>query len=228
MARPTWIWGRAVVVGFLRARPFRTTIPTMKYGIPLLAVALLLTGCLSVDTSIDLNRDGSGRLDIIYEIDAELYDLGVFDDTDNALPVPISRDEFRDTTSRIDGLRLRRYRMREEIGMVTVTAGIQFDSVEALNEWYGGGAAAISVSENGGQSTWSQLLYPGGGSDGEMIAALGESLDGYKMRYRLQPPSSVISAGIGQIIDGGRAASVEVTLSEIATAQNPLYWEVSW
>ena len=111
---------------------------------------------------------------------------------------------------------------------VTVTARLQFDSVDALNAWYGGGTAAISVTETGGHSTWSQLLYPGGGSADEMGLALGASLGGYRVSYRLQPPSGVISAAIGQITDGGRSASVEVTLTEIVTAESPLYWEVSW
>jgi hypothetical protein len=228
MARPTSTCHNGMAPGFLRTRRFRTTIAIMKYGIALVAVALLLTGCLSVDTTIALNRDGSGRLDIVYEIDSDLYDLGVFDDTDNALPIPISRDQFRETADRIPGLRLRRYGIHEEVGTVTVTARLQFDSVEALNAWYGGETSAITVTESGGESTWSQLLYPGGGSQDTIGTALGESLDGYRLTYRLEPPSDVISAGIGQVIDGGRSAIVEVSLSEIVAARTPMHWKVSW
>ena len=200
----------------------------MKYGLSLLVAALLLTGCLSVDTTIELNRDGSGRLDIAYEIDAELYDLGVFDDTDNALPVPISRDQFEDTVNRIPGLRLRRHRVREDIGVVTVTARLLFDSVDALNAWYGGGSAAVSVTDEGESTLWRQLLYPGGGGAGEVGTALGDSLEDYRISYRLEPPSDLISAGIGEMSDDGKAAFVEISLDEIVTAAVPSYWEVRW
>ncbi|MEE8440417.1 MAG: hypothetical protein V3S41_01755 [Spirochaetia bacterium] len=200
----------------------------MKHSLFLLVSGLLLTGCLSVETAIDLNRNGSGRLDIVYEIDEELYGLGVFDDTDNALPVPISRNQFEETVGNIPGLRLRRYRVSEEIGMVTVTARLLFDSVAALNAWYGGGPTAISVTQEGESTAWRQLLYPGGGSSGEVGTALAASLDGYRISYRLSPPSTVISAGIGEITNNGRTASVEVGLREIVTAESPLYWVVTW
>ena len=200
----------------------------MKHGLFLLVTALLLTGCLSVDTAIELNRDGSGRLDIVYEIDTELYKLGVFDDTDNALPVPLSRDQFEDTAKRIPGLRLRRYRVREDIGVVTVTARLLFDSVDALNAWYGAGETAISVTKQGDSTVWRQLLYPAGGSGGEIAAALGDSLEGYRISYRLQPPTRVISAGVGQISDNRKTASVEISLKEIVTAESASYWAVTW
>jgi len=200
----------------------------MKHGLLLLVAILLLSGCLSVETTIELNRDQSGRLDIVYEIDAELYDLGVFDDTDNALPVPISRDQFVDTANRIPGLRLRRYRVREDVGVVTVTARLLFDSVEALNAWYGGGVAAISVTREGESTVWRQLLYPGGGSGGEIAAAIGASLDGYGMVYRFEPPSDVVSAGIGEISGNGKMASVRIEFTDIVTAEVPAYWEVRW
>lgn len=207
---------------------FRTTIENMKNGLLWLPAALLLTGCLSVDTTIELNRNGSGRIDLVYEIDRELYDLGVFDDTDNALPIPISREQFEDTAEMIPGLQLRRYRVREEIGTVTVTARLLFDSVEALNAWYGGGASAISITEDGESTVWRQLLYPGGGSSGEAGTALGDSLEGYRISYRLEPSSNVISAGIGEISENGKAALIEISLRDIVTAESPSYWEVTW
>ncbi len=60
------------------------------------------------------------------------------------------------------------------------------------------------------------------------IAMLGVSLEGYHISYVLNPPRSVVSAGIGEIADGGRGASVDIELGAIVIAESPLYWEVRW
>ena len=199
----------------------------MKYGLPIVAAVLLLTGCLSVETTIELGDDGSGRLEIEYVIDTDLYDLGVFDNSDVALPIPVSRNEFRDIADRIPGLRLRSYRSREGDSTVTVTARLRFDSVEALNAWYGP-SGSITVTERGGEFLWLQMVSPGSGSGDEGAAALAESLEGYSLTYRLRAPDRIVSVSEGEISADGRTAMMTVSLSAVAMMEDPRYWEVRW
>jgi hypothetical protein len=203
----------------------------MRWSVLVLVALVALAGCIDVDSHVELRRDGSGRLDVIYEIDEEFYELGVFDESDAALPVPLSEADFRETVEQIDGLRLRRYRSRSEDGVITVTVRLDFESIAALDSWYSGGissGSAVEVSTQGGESTWRQLLYPGDGVDGELGEALAASLDGYTVRYALTPPDRVASSTPGAIVNGGRTAEVVVPLSEMVGASEALYWEVSW
>ena len=216
----------------MTAAGFRTTMPRMKRSAVVLVVVLVLSGCLDVATEVELNDDGSGRIDLVYTVDQNLYELGVFDSSDVALPVPISEAEFRETARLVDGLDLRRYRMNAEERVVTVEVRMDFASVEVLSDWFGPGedetSPAVSVTSAGGQTTWRQLLIPGGGSDHDLAAALGTSLDGYSLVFRISPPRDIVSSTPGTVSDGRRRAEVRVFLSEVATATEPVYWEVRW
>ena len=199
----------------------------MKYVLLVIVSGVILAGCLNVETTIDLNRDGSGRMDISYEIDADLYHLGVFDDSDVALPIPVSREDFKDTADRNPGLRLRRYRVREGDDTITVSARLRFDSVAALNEWYGSGDA-VTMTQTADSTVWTQLISPGGGAAGRGSEALAESLGGYSLRFLLGTPAPITAVTGGQISDDGRTASFTISLGDIAMMEGPQYWEVRW
>jgi hypothetical protein len=203
----------------------------MKRMLVIGAIVAALSGCLNVETEISLDDDGSGSIDLVYAIDRSFYELGVFDDSDVALPIPISEDEFREAVRLHRGLRLRRYRKREEENVIVVEARIDFESVAALSAWYGGssdGEGAISLSEEGGNTQWRQLLYPGGGANDEIALALGESLQGFALSYTLRPPGEIVSAAPGEISSDRRRATVTVPLEQIVTATEPVYWNVRW
>ena len=212
----------------LSAPSFRTTIAHMRHALALLGVALLLTGCFDVDTSIDLSRDGSGTLEIEYRIDEELYQLGVFDDSDLALPVPLSRSDFEKVGKNIPGLSLRRYRARENAGVVTVKARISFDTTDSLSLWYAGDTTSIALNEVSGQTEWSQVIVPGSGSDGAVALALAESLAGYTVKYQLVTPSPIVRSSAGSVGSNGRSITMEVSLTEIVTATAAIRWVVAW
>lgn len=205
---------------------FRTTIAAMKHILAFLGAVVLLTGCFDSDAEIRVDDDGSGRIDLEYRIDKELFRLGVFDDSDLALPIPVSRADFERAADNVDGLRLRRYRVREEAGLVTVEARLSFESVEALSHWYGA-EGSISLRESSGRTVWTQLLAPGS-VDSTVAEAIARSLEGYTVRYVLRPPSRVIGSSLGEITEDGRASEVELTLSELATTEGPVIWSVEW
>ncbi len=195
------------------------------------AFAIALSGCLSVETEISLSDDGSGRMDMVYTIDREFYELGVFDNSDMALPIPVSEAEFREAVRLHEGLRLRRYRSREEENSIVIEVRLEFESVEALSAWYGGseeGGEAITLEAAGGRTVWHQLLYPGDGADGEIAEALGESLEGYALSYTLRPPREVVSATPGVVSSGRKEATISIGLDEIVRAVEPVFWDVRW
>jgi len=200
----------------------------MKHVLVLLGVIVLLSACLDVDTTIDVRRDGSGTVDIRYVIDEELYHLGVFDDSDTALPIPISRSDFEAAAAGVEGLRLRRYRMHQDAGLIQVEARLAFDSAAGLSRWYGGGAESITLKENGDGWVWSQLIAPGSGDLGPAGDAFAESLDGYNVRFELHPPEKINAANIGTVSDDGRTVVLEYSLREIASTTEEIRWVVEW
>ncbi|MFP4114507.1 MAG: hypothetical protein ACOC2Y_06565 [Spirochaetota bacterium] len=193
-----------------------------------LAVALLigaLSSCLSTDTTVALRSDGSGTLSLTYRIDRAAWETGVFDDSDVARPIPVTRSEFEDAELAIEGLRLHSHSIVKSESEVTVIARVGFGSIDALRRFLGRDSLEVKLAASGG--SWRQTIAPGDGSSGEGARALAADLEGYALTFEVDPPAQVARTN-GEIVDGGEAAAFTVTLSEIVTATSPIVWEVGW
>lgn len=200
------------------------TLPRPVVAVLLLAAVLALSGCLSTDASITLDADGGGSIDLTYVVDRQAWDVGVFDDSDTARPVPIARGEFEQTAQMVEGLELRSHRISRDEQRVTVEARLRFDSPEALAGLLGAEALEVELGDDGG--SWRYLVAPGGGSDGEQARLLAEELAAYTLSFSLRAPAT-ITASSGED-DGGRTATFSASLGDVATAQEPIVWEVRW
>lgn len=186
-------------------------------------VVFLFGGCLSTETTVSLRDDGSGTVELVYRIDREAWETGVFDDSDAARPVPVTRSDFDRAVLQIEGLRLRAHRIIRDADPVTVTARIDFADVDALRGLLGADLLEVRLSDGGGH--WRQVIAPGRGAP--QAQELARSLEGYEMSFRLTPPRPVVS-GNADATPGADAASFTVSLSDIATAAEPIVWEVRW
>lgn len=197
--------------------------------VPLLAV-LLFTGCLDATTRVDLEAGGSGELVLTYLIEPAAWRTGVFDESDVARPIPVTRREFERAAARIEGLSLRSYR-REEPGeqeadaRIRVNARLTFDDTEALRRFLG--AQSLEVRTGPDSGSWRMVIAAGAGSAGEGASALAESLAGYSLTFELDPPAP-ITADTGTTLDDGDRSRQSVSFDRIITATRPIVWEVSW
>ncbi|MFW6289186.1 MAG: hypothetical protein ACOC2Q_05340 [Spirochaetota bacterium] len=185
--------------------------------------AALLSGCLSTDTAITLREDGSGSIELVYTIDRSAWETGVFDDSDLARPVPVTRHEFEEAALLIEGLMLRSHRTSETDESVVVSARLDFASVDDLRRFLG--SESLEVDPEAG--LWHQTIAQGRGSGSPQAQSLAESLAGYELRFRLDPPRSVRSTN-GEVIDAGAAAAFALPFAQIVETREPIEWEVRW
>ncbi len=190
----------------------------------LLAAVALLSGCISTETKVTLENDGSGTIDLTYLIDRDAWDTGVFDDSDVARPVPVARAEFEETAQMIEGLALRSHRISRGNDRVTVEARLRFDSPEALASLLGADTLEIELRDDGG--SWRYLVAPGGGSNGEQAGLLADELSTYALSFSLRAPARVEATTGGT--EGERTATFTATLGEVVSAVEPVVWEVRW
>lgn len=198
---------------------------------------VLLSGCLSSETTVALRDDGSGTIDLRYEIDRAAWETGVFDESDAARPIPVTRDDFHEAELLIPGIRLRSHRTGEEGDRIVVEARVLFDSIEALERFFGRGSIVIEM--NGASGSWRQVLAQGVSRNGPEAAgsgatggdasldALADSLDAYTLRLVLDPPSRVASTN-GELLDDGDRAGFERSLGDLVRAREEIVWEVRW
>lgn len=192
------------------------------------AIALLLGSCLSLRTSIAVDDSDAaleGRVVFEYTLDPLFFEIGVYDNDDPMTILPISRNDFELLTARSDGLDLAGYSWEEGENQVLVRAELAFADAGALEAALGQQASATGTGQSG---TLRLALSPGleEGTDGDIAALLQEVSPEAALTFVLTAPESISAASPGN--RQGDRATFEVTLAELARAQEELVWEVEW
>ena len=199
--------------------------PTMhRYRLAACAAlaVLALSGCISTEMELDLNNDGSGSIVLAYEFDEALYDMGVFDGSDVARPIPVTRDEFEEAAL-VTGMRLRSYRIRNNDGTITVTARLRFESADQLVRLLGPGQLEFETTSDNGSFRYLLARAVDADLTGAELAA---DLEGYSITLVVDPPASVGQTN-GEVLDNG-TVRFTISLAELASTSNEVLWEIAW
>jgi hypothetical protein len=207
------------------------TLRTSSIRLPLVLLGvLLLSGCLTLESTISFNDDGSGRLSVVYTVSEELYDYGVFDAESTRRVLPLSRRDFELSALANDGVELASYDTKRRDGVVIVEAKFNFSTVDGLSGVLSLPSDAL-VSDGGGSDSegtlFRQPLFSGfeGAVDSEMVEEFWNEV---RFVHRITAPSRIRSVNMGEISGNGREAVVDVRLVELIRVGGPVVWEVAW
>ena len=195
--------------------------------VPVILLTALLSSCLDIDTTLELNRRGEMTAKITYILDGRVADYGRGFGADDPWPFPLTERDFRLKAQMNDGVRLKRYKTGiEQDGSETVTALIKADSVRAMSAYLG---LNIEVASDG-QSGSLSIRLPGEGEYAEASPETREAVDrlaaASTMRFSVRPPSRPVEAEAGTI--NGRTVDFEVPLLDILYGKAPDELKVSW
>ncbi len=202
---------------------------SIRLALVLLGV-FLLSGCLTLESTISFNDDGSGRLSVVYTVSEELYDYGVFDAESTRRVLPLSRRDFELSALANDGVELASYDTKRRDGVVIVEAKFNFSTVDGLSGVLSLPSDAL-VSDGGGSDSegtlFRQPLFSGfeGAVDSEMVEEFWNEV---RFVHRITAPSRIRSVNMGEISGNGREAVVDVRLVELIRVGGPVVWEVAW
>jgi hypothetical protein len=194
------------------------------------AVTLLLSSCIGIESDIRIRQDGSGVLTLSYTVSQFIKNIDA-GRSEKRLPLPVNEEEFRRSAERVDGLRLTDLQEREDEENIHIQAKLEFDSVEAVNALGSDGQLGITLETRDGTTTFRQLVYQG--QQGEEITE--ESLEmietffeGYELVYSVTAPAQVRDHTLGVLSPDGRTVTYRVTVPEILKTPEPLVLEVIW
>jgi hypothetical protein len=160
----------------------------MKNGFVVLA-ALMLAACLGVETGIDIKRDGSGTIDMTYRISEELFMLGTLPGNENAPPLPVGKEDFERTFSRIPGMEMTSFSEKTVDDERIFVVKAKFDSLDALVNYLDARGSIASVRHEGGATALSiDLGIDSGPLDPELAPMLPIIFDGYYMDFNISLP----------------------------------------
>ena len=195
--------------------------------------AVMLTSCVDIEMRFVMRRDGAGRLEISYRVPYEATTLLDPADGVRAIPLPIARADFEAAIAGADGVRLRRFRRKDEEGEVLVSARIDFDSVEALQTVAGFADLPVSFVASGGSGgELSQRVIPArpgeDAPDAAMIQLVQAVGGDSRVTFVVVAPARIKAADGATIDADGRTARYSQSLADYLTQPGPVDLTVRW
>lgn len=202
----------------------------LKISIPLVAGVLLLSSCITVNERLSINTDGSGTVQLSYQIARIALDLPSSGSV-RTIPLPASPNDFASAVRKVKGLTLTSFTPEETPAGVGATAGIAFTGVADLSQVLGASSGmGFNLVQNGGSTLFRQTIYPGNpkGVSVETLALVKNLFGTERLVFSLRAPAAIQSTNLGTLSRDGRTASYTTTVPDIIQARRPVVWEVRW
>ncbi|MCL2800241.1 MAG: hypothetical protein FWD28_00600 [Treponema sp.] len=119
-------------------------ITAKKYIFLIACAAILFSSCIGASIDIQMNRNGSGRITLEYKVPKIIEAIGRLDGNESNPIIPVSRQDFERTASRISGLRLVSYSSRERGGDIVTSAVLEYDNPQTLFAFLGSSSEGSS------------------------------------------------------------------------------------
>ncbi len=193
-------------------------------------VIFSLSSCIDLETKIELNQDGSGKLELIYIVSSALVQLGSTASPSVNLPLPIAEGDFRQTVASIPGLTLRSYERKDEPDKSIIKAFLTFSSLSNLNTLFGGKEPVISQTQEGADRVVEIVITSGnpGGLDPKTKELVNAFFPTYSLKFHCILPGTVKRTSSTQSIVQGNSAQLSVPILQVLEQQTPLKWKIYW
>ena len=196
----------------------------------LVTLVVVLFGCLGANTTITIRDDGSGEVEIDFQISKLIAHLGNESSRFPNLSLPITREEVTAAIDAIPGASLADYLRADEAEDVVVGLRIGFDDLDTLEALFNrlDGPDLSIVSGENGSTTFELTLYDGlesppDESVAEMIRAF---FSDYELIWTLKAPTDIVTASRGQV--DGRTVTVEYDTDDILLSTQSVVWNLDW
>jgi hypothetical protein len=177
---------------------------------------------------MDIEDDGSGRLELRYTVSRAVRNVGRAGEDDTILPLPLERQAFEEIVARDDGLSLESYERGEDEEELTVSATVAFQEPSDLNTLFGDNT--VRYSQQDGTTLLQLTVYQGSDAppDPEGVDLIRTFFADYELRFHVSTPSQIQQISTGSIGEDSRSAEVAYAVHEVLPEQQPVVWEVRW
>lgn len=192
---------------------------------------VIFSSCIDLQSNISLNNDGSGTLELEYEISRKTAHLGRLDENDPSIPLPVNRDDFERTVAVIDGMTLTSFSLEETDDFVRIAAVVTFSNVEQISRFLGNDTEeVIALNQSGGETVFQYTIYEkmDESIDEETLLMLETFFQGYELSFALTPPRQPKQLNRGEISDNGRIATYTVSLVDLFKNNETVVWNIIW
>jgi hypothetical protein len=201
--------------------------------IPFLFMACILFlffGCIGIESTLDINANGSGTLLLQYRVSQLLVSMGQTEEEGaQEPPLPLTEDDFRQAVRRTPGLTLRSVTREETESDVIIRAEIAFNSVNNLADSKLFADMPITFGRSGNTVTFSQVLTKGGEEmSEEQRQAMESFFQGYELGFVITAPRKIISYNRGEVSQDGRTLTYRISMTDLLQLKEKTELTVTW
>lgn len=199
---------------------------THRLSIALIAVLFTtLSGCLTIETSISFDDRESGTIEMEYRIQEEHVIEERMDSPPGMLPLPVSEQEIRRAAVGIDQLELESYSTDNQDGVHVVQARLSFESLDALNKYYGAGDDTPAIYFEDG--SYVQRVFEGFEEpiDDDSRSFLELAFSDSYLYFSVSLPEDIARVESGEQI-GSREAQWRIGFEDVADEIDAMYWRI--
>jgi hypothetical protein len=202
-------------------------------------ITLFFSSCIGIKTNITIRNNGTGTIDLEYRISRIAESLGKLDGNEGWPVLPVGKADFERTISRIDGLRLTSFSVRDDEKDRVIRAKMDFSRPEALIDFLDApGQRAHLIRE---EKKHRLSLTLGGGTqnqDPELMELVETVFRGYAIELGITFPRDItLTDGSGRKIDALPVGNVRETernirfsspMADLLLTKEPVLMEVLW
>jgi hypothetical protein len=198
--------------------------------IGIVCIIFLFSGCIGVESTLRINGNGSGTLQLQYRVSQLLVSMGQTEEGGTQQPpLPLTEDDFRRAIRRSPGLTLRSVSREETETDIIIKAEISFNSMANLAGSNLFADMPISVRRSGDTIIFTQVLTQGGEEmSEEQLQAMESFFQGYDLAFVITAPRKVVRHNRGKLSSDGRTVSFHITMMDLLKLKQKTELTVSW
>lgn len=188
---------------------------------------MMLSSCLTIESNLNLNKNGSGSISFVYTLDKALNTISNLGENDTIVPLNLSENYISSLAIDNPGLRYSNYTSKEDEKNLYISVDFDFETIDDLNKLLPT-ENKVTISKKGNETLFNQTLV----NESEEINS--ESMEIYRDLFRehsvlltVNTPENIISVD-GGIKKSNRVAVYQSSIVDILADNKNIKWGISW
>jgi hypothetical protein len=194
----------------------------------ILVLVFLLSSCLTINTDMKLNSNGSGTVKISYKLDKGLSGISNLDSNNDIAPLNLSEDYIKEITQNRDDIVYKDYSLVDDEFFVVIDVTFVFESIDALNSIFPE-ENGITIYRDGNETVFEQTIVESSTEvlTDETLEIFNDIFSDHLITFNVEVPSEIVSVKNGFKTDK-RLATYNESLLDIITTSDEKNWSIRW
>lgn len=189
---------------------------------------ILLNSCLTINSEMRINGNGSGSIAIEYILESGLNGISTLGSNNDIVPLNLSENHIIEMIGGRDDIVYKDYKTKEDINSYTVNVTFLFDNIEALNSILPEDNA-VSLVREGNETVFRQGIITK--TDDKIndisLEILQDIYKEHTFTIEVRVPSEIIDVENGNKVESRKAVYSEKFL-DIITSADKKEWSIRW